>query len=159
MRYYEDLEVGSISASDATYLVTEEEILEFGRRFDPQPFHVDRDAAAASEFGGLIASTVHIFAIHVSLGVKSSIRTAAISALGTSNMVNHAPVRPGDVLSHVNEVTDRRPSKSRPGVGIVTFRNTLSNQRGERVFSYENAALIRYRPSEDPSDERAAPTT
>jgi acyl dehydratase len=158
MRYYEDLEVGSISASDATYLVTEEEILEFGRRFDPQPFHVDRDAAAASEFGGLIASTVHIFAMHVSLGVKSSIRTAAISALGTTNMVNHAPVRPGDVLTHVNEVIDRRPSKSRPGVGIVSFRNTLSNQKGEAVFSYENAALIRFRDPQA-SDERAAPTT
>jgi acyl dehydratase len=158
MRYYEDLEVGSISASDATYLVTEEEILEFGRRFDPQPFHVDRDAAAASEFGGLIASTVHIFAMHVSLGVKSSIRTAAISALGTTNMVNHAPVRPGDVLTHVNEVIDRRPSKSRPGVGIVSFRNTLSNQKGEAAFSYENTALIRFRDPQA-SDERAAPTT
>jgi acyl dehydratase len=159
LRYYEDLEVGSTAATDATYLVTEEEVLEFGRRFDPQPFHTDPEAAAASEFGGLIASTVHILAMHVSLGVKGEHATAAISGLGMTNLVNHAPVRPGNVLSHVNEVIDRRPSESRPGAGVVTFRNTLSNERGERVFSYENAALIRYRPSDDPSDERAAPTT
>ena len=96
-------------------------------------------------FGGLIASTVHILAMHVSLGVKGEHATAAIAGLGMTNLLNHAPVRPGDVLSHVNEVIDRRPSKSRPGAGIVTFRNTLSNQHGAAVFSYENAALIRFR--------------
>jgi acyl dehydratase len=145
VRYYEDLEVGSTAATAATYLVTEEEILEFGRRFDPQPFHTDPKAAAASEFGGLIASTTHIFAMHVSLGVKGEHATAAVAGLGMTNMTNHAPVRPGDELCHVNEVIDRRPSKSRPGAGVVTFRNTLSNQHGEKVFSYENAALIRFR--------------
>jgi acyl dehydratase len=145
VRYYEDLEVGSTAATGATYLVTEEEILEFGRRFDPQPFHTDPEAAAASAFGGLIASTVHILAMHVSLGVKGEHATAAIAGLGMTNLVNHAPVRPGDELSHVNEVIDRRPSTSRPGAGIVTFRNTLRNQHGDPVFSYENAALIRFR--------------
>jgi acyl dehydratase len=148
MRYYEDLEVGSTAATEATYLVTEEEILEFGRRFDPQPFHTDPEAAAASTFGGLIASTVHILAMHVSLGVKGEHATAAIAGLGMTNLLNHGPVRPGDELSHVNEVIDRRPSISRPGVGVVTFRNTLSNQRGEKVFSYENAALIRFRDTQ-----------
>ncbi len=148
LRYYEDLEVGSTAATEGTYLVTEEEILEFGRRFDPQPFHTDPEAAAASAFGGLIASTVHILAIHVSLGVKGEHATAAIAGLGMTNLVNHAPVRPGDELSHVNEVIDRRPSKSRPGAGIVAFRNTLSNQHGEAVFSYENAALIRFRDTQ-----------
>ena len=145
LRYYEDLEVGSTAATQATYHVTEEEILEFGRRFDPQPFHTDPDAAAASEFGGLIASTVHILAMHVSLGVKGEHATAAVAGLGMTNLRNHAPVRPGDELHHVNEVIERRPSSSRPDVGIVNFRNTLYNQHDEPVFSYENAALIRMR--------------
>ena len=87
--------------------------------------------------------------MHVSLGVKGEHATAAIAGLGMTNLVNHAPVRPGDVLSHVNEVIDRRPSKSRPGTGIVTFRNTLSNQHGAAVFSYENA----------PSSASATPRT
>ena len=143
--YFEDFPVGWVRSFDDTYLVTEEEIVEVGTRWDPQPFHTDPEAAAASPFGGLIASTVHILAMHVSLGVKGEHATAAIAGLGMTNLINHAPVRPGDVLSHVNEVIDRRPSNSRPGVGIVTFRNTLSNQHGDAVFSYENAALIRFR--------------
>ena len=145
LRYYEDLEVGTVTASPTTYVVTEEEVREFGERFDPQPFHVDPEAAAASEFGGLIASTVHIFAIDVALGVKST-PTAAVAALGIDNMRTLAPVRPGDVLSKVNEVIDRRPSKSRPGVGVVKLRDTLYNQHGEAVFTFENTVLIRFRP-------------
>ncbi len=145
LRYYEDLEVGTVTASPTTYVVTEEEVREFGERFDPQPFHVDPEAAAASEFGGLIASTVHIFAIDVALGVKST-PTAAVAALGFDNMRTLAPVRPGDVLSKVNEVIDRRPSKSRPGVGVVKLRDTLYNQHGEAVFTFENTVLIRFRP-------------
>ncbi len=146
MRYYEDLEVGAIWPPERAYLVTEEEILEMGRRWDPQPFHTDPEAAAASVFGGLVASTVHLFAIVVHLGVTGSGATAAISSLGMSNFVNHAPVRPGDEVRHSGEVIDRRLSNSRAGVGIVTFRTTLYNQRDEPVFSYENTALIHCRP-------------
>ena len=144
LRYYEDLEVGARVESPTSYLVTEEEVREFGERFDPQPFHVDPEAAAASEVGGLIASTVHIFAMDVALGVKST-PTAAVAALGFDNMRTLAPVRPGDELTKVNEVIARRPSNSRPGVGIVTFRDTLHNQHGEPVFTFENTALIRMR--------------
>lgn len=147
-RFYEDLEVGATSRSPLTYLVTEEEIREVGERWDPQPFHVDPEAAAASPFGGLVASTVHLFAIAVSLGVKGD-PTAAVSSLGMTNFVNHSPARPGDELSLLGTVTDRRLSASKPGLGIVHFRGELSNQRGEIVFSYENAALIRCRDLPD----------
>lgn len=144
LRYYEDLEIGTRVESPACYEVTEEEVREFGERFDPQPFHVDPEAAAASEFGGLIASTVHIFAMDIALGVKNT-PTAAVAALGFDNMRTLAPVRPGDSLTKINEVIDRRPSNSRPGVGIVTFRDTLFNQHGDAVFTFENTALIRFR--------------
>jgi acyl dehydratase len=148
LRYYEDLEIGTRVESPTSYLVTEEEVREIGERFDPQPFHVDPEAAAASEFGGLIASTVHIFAMDVALGVKAT-PTAAVAALGFDNMRLLAPVRPGDTLTKVNEVIDRRLSNSRPGVGVVKLRDTLYNQRGEAVFTFENTALIRCRPSDD----------
>jgi acyl dehydratase len=147
LRYYEDLEIGTRVESPTSYLVTEEEVREIGERFDPQPFHVDPEAAAASEFGGLIASTVHIFAMDVALGVKAT-PTAAVAALGFDNMRLLAPVRPGDTLTKVNEVIDRRLSNSRPGVGVVKLRDTLYNQRGEAVFTFENTALIRCRPSD-----------
>ena len=146
-QYYEDLEVGAGWPPERAYLVTEDEIVEMGRRWDPQPFHTDPEAAAGSVFGGLVASTVHLFAISVCLGVTSSGRTAAISSLGMNNVVNHAPVRPGDEVRKFTEVIDRRLSQSRPGVGIVTFRNTLHNQRDEPVFSWENTALIHCRES------------
>ena len=144
LRYYEDLEVGTKVESPTSYRVTEEEVMEFGERFDPQPFHVDPEAAAASEVGGLIASTVHIFAMDVALGVKAT-PTAAVAALGFDNMRMLAPVRPGDELTKVNEVIDRRPSNSRPGIGVVTLRDTLYNQHGEPVFTFENTVLIRMR--------------
>jgi acyl dehydratase len=147
LRYYEDLEIGTQVESPTSYLVTEEEVREIGERFDPQPFHVDPEAAAASEFGGLIASTVHIFAMDVALGVKAT-PTAAVAALGFDNLRLLAPVRPGDTLTKVNEVIDRRLSNSRPGVGVVKLRDTLYNQRGEAVFTFENTALIRCRPSD-----------
>ena len=143
-RYYEDLEVGSTGRGDLTYLVTAEEIMEVGRRWDPQPFHTDPALAKESVFGGLVASTVHLLAMLMSLGIKGD-PTAAVSSLGMTNLVNHAPARPGDELSARNVVTSRRLSNSRPGMGVVTFRNELSNQRGELVFSYEAIALIRCR--------------
>ena len=146
MRYYEDLEVGYTAPWTDPYLVTEEEILEMGRRWDPQPFHTDPEAAAASPFGGLVASTVHLFAISVKIGMDNE-PTAAVSNLAMTNLVNHAPARPGDQLRFGLTVIDRRLSKSRPGEGVVTFRGTLVNQRDEPVFSGENTALIQCRPA------------
>jgi acyl dehydratase len=145
MRYYEDFDVGVTWFCPDTYEVTEDEILEMGRRWDPQPFHTDPVAAAASPFGGLVASTVHLFGIGNKLGMEAD-PVAAISNLGMSNVVNHAPARPGDVMTFELTPLEKRLSNSRPGVGIVSFRGMLRNQRGEEVFSTENAALIACRP-------------
>ena len=146
MRYYEDLELGLVGARSAPYVVTEEEILEMGRRWDPQPFHTDPEAAAASVFGGLVASTVHLFAISVKIGMAASEPTAIVSNLAMTDLVNHTPVRPGDVVTFSWTVADRRESRSRPTMGIVTSANLLSSEQGEPVFSFKNSWLVERRP-------------
>ena len=145
MRYYEDFHVGDRHESPGGYEVTEEEIVEFARRYDPRPFHVDAEAAAASAFGGLVACTAHIFAMQCAIAAED-LPTAAVSALGFDKMRTLAPVRPGDFLTIADEVLGCRLSESRPGVGIVTFGVALVNQRDETVFSYENTCLIACRP-------------
>ncbi len=144
MRYFEDCVAGEVVELPATYLVTEEEIIEVGRRWDPQPFHTDPVAAADSVFGGLVASSVHLFAVATSLAVKGE-PTAAVSSLGFQAIDNHAPVRPGDELSVRYVTLETRLSRSRPGLGILRSRVEMLNEDRELVFSYENAALIRCR--------------
>jgi acyl dehydratase len=144
MRYFEDFVVGEVDEFDGTYLVTEEEIREVGERWDPQPFHTDPVAAADSVFGGLVASSVHLFAMAVCLGVNAR-PSAAVSSLGFSAIDNHAPVRPGDVLSARAVTVDSRLSRSRPGHGIVNTRVEVLNQDQVLVFAFENAALLRCR--------------
>ena len=146
MRCYEDFEVGVTWQCPTRYEVTEEEILEMGRRWDPQPFHTDPVAAAASPFGGLVASTVHLLGIGTKLGMDAD-PVAAVSNLGMTNIVNHAPARPGDVLTFDLTTIEKRLSNSRPGVGVMSFRSFLRNQRDEPVFSHENTALISCRPT------------
>lgn len=146
MKYFEDFEVGQTQQSSKSHLVTEEEIIEFGTRWDSQPFHTDPVAAEKSEFGGLIASSTQLFSISVSLWSNPDIpegeRAAAISALGFNNMKLRIPARPGDVLTSMSTVIEKRDSRSRPNAGIVVLRDVISNQNKEIVFELENAALI-----------------
>ena len=118
--------------------------MEFASRWDPQPFHIDRDAAADSIFGGIVACSSHIIAASISLPMKDDGNaTAAVSALGFREMKLFAPVRPGDTISTFEEVLETRLSKSRPGCGIVVFRDSISNQKDELVMRFETAALMK----------------
>ena len=148
MKYFEDFPLGHVTLSPGSYVLTEEEIVEMGRRWDPQPFHVDPVAAEESIFGGLVASTVHLFALGVSIGmnVPEDDQVAAVSALGIDNMRVHAPARPGDEIRNRSRVLEARPSESRPGVGVLRQVTELFNQRDEVVFSYETAWLLQRRP-------------
>ena len=146
--FFEDFTVGNIQHFDGTYPVTEKEIREVGERWDPQPFHIDPQAAAQSPFGGLVASSVHLFAMAVSLLTRPTERgsVAAVSALGFDKMRLHAPARPGDELSARGVAIETRPSESRPNLGVVRTRHELINQNNEVVFSYEAAFLVERRP-------------
>ena len=145
MKYFEDFSLGQVQRSPRVHRVTEEEIMEFGRRWDSQPFHVDKAAAEQTEFGGLVASSTHLFAIAIGLWndpeLPQAERTAAISALGFDNMKLRAPARPADVLTSSTTVLAKREAASRPNAGILVFLNEVINQADELVVEFESAAL------------------
>ncbi len=115
-----------------------------GRRWDPRPFHTDPDAAKDSFFGGLVASSSHLFCIWNALSNDERdkdkwIETA--TALGFNNLQWHRPVRPNDVLSRRQELTESRDSDSKPGMRVATVTETLVNQDGEVVFTLDCSFL------------------
>jgi acyl dehydratase len=149
VKYFEDFVVGEERIHTGSYMLTEAELREVGERWDPQPFHVDPVAAKASLFGGLVASSVHLFAILTAIGRRQpeEHRVAAVSALGFDKLRNHAPARPGDELRARIKILEARASKSRPDLGVVRNSASLFNQQGEDVFSWEAAYLVQRRPS------------
>ncbi len=149
MIYFEDNEVGKTIKIKERYIVTEEEIIEMGLKWDPRPFHIDREAAADSVLGGLVACSAHIFAIFGFSGHLMEEPFAAVSALGFDKMKLHAPVMAGDEISYEYKVLSARLSKSRPDCGIVIIMTKLFNQRSELVFSVQSASLMSCRPNND----------
>ncbi len=146
MKYFEDQEIGVLITFNSQYDVTEEEIIEIGNRFDSQPFHTDPVAAKESIFGGLVASSVHIFAMFVAISDRDGEnKSAAVSALGFSNMQMRASVRAGDTLYSRYKVTNKRLSNSRPDMGIVEVSSEMFNQNDEVVFVASNAYLCKCR--------------
>ena len=129
-RYLDDLAVGQRFTS-ATYEVTEGEIVRFAAEFDPQPFHLDPDAAKRSVFRGLVASGWHTAAVTMRLLVQGELRIAGglVGLGGEARWPN--PTRPGDVLHVESEITAIVPSRSRPELGVVTLHSETRNQRGE----------------------------
>lgn len=144
MLYYEDYTVG-LALEGGAYPVTEEEILEFGRRFDAQPIHNDKTFAEKSHFGGLVAPGCLTFCIRTALGNQLPFRPALVAGLGVEKMDLAKPVRPGDVLSLRLVVTDRRLSSSRPDRGIITMEHTVLNQQGEAVLSMISRMMVHVR--------------
>ena len=139
--HFEDYEVGYTARAGA-YLVREEEVIEFGERFDPRPFHTDPEAARESVFGGLVASGSHVFCIRSWLSNRLPDQPALVAGLGSEKLDLPAPVRPGDELSLEVECLEVRASKSRPETGVVRMRNRVENQRGETVMSLIALMLV-----------------
>ncbi|MEP7208864.1 MAG: MaoC family dehydratase [Casimicrobiaceae bacterium] len=134
-RYFEDYVVGSV-VDCGTVHVDPAEILEFGRRFDPQPFHADPVAAASGPFGGLIASGWHTASLMMRLFVRSYISSvASLASPGAESLQWLKPVRGGDVLHVVIEVVQARPSRSKPDRGIIVSSIVVSNQDDEPVMT------------------------
>ncbi len=142
MRHWEDFHVGDVIELGSVE-VTEEDVLEFARRFDPQPFHIDPVAAQESPFGGLIASGWHTAALFMGLFVRALlIDSSSLGSPGVEAIRWLVPVRPGDTLSARVTVAETRPSATKPGRGTVFTFSEVFNQRGELVMTLTARGLF-----------------
>jgi acyl dehydratase len=140
-RYLEDLKVGDRFKSQ-TYSVSEEQIIAFAHEFDPQPFHIDRDVAATTMFGGIFASGWHTAAITMRLFVQTLNFAEGAIGLGVDELRWPNAVKPNDSLQVETEILDARESRSKPNQGIIRIRNVTTNQRGEIVQTMLASALV-----------------
>jgi acyl dehydratase len=148
MQYFEDVEVGK-TARFGCYEVTREEVIAFAEKYDPQPFHLSEEAAAATHFGRLSASGWHTCAMTMAMLVEQLKvqKQAGLGSPGIDELRWLKPVYPGDTLSCETEVIDKRPSRSRPEMGSYRSRMTVRNQHGEAVMTFLSIGLIRTRPT------------
>jgi acyl dehydratase len=146
-RYLDDLTSGQRFTSPGLTL-TEAEIIDFAWRYDPQPFHLDANAAADSPYGGLIASGFQSLAICFRLFIQSGLLAdSSMGSPGIDELRWRAPVRPGDTLHSEIEVLEVRPSSSKPDRGIARLRYQAVNQRQEVVLDFIVIHLLRRRPA------------
>jgi len=146
VRYLEDFRPGQ-EFDLGSKTITAEEIVDYARDYDPQPFHLDEDAAAKTPFGGLVASGWQTGAIAMRLIVDNLLKDcASLGSPGLDRVQWLAPVRPGDTLSLKGIVKEVIPSRSKPDRGVVMSRYEMRNQRGELVYAVEGAGMFGARP-------------
>jgi acyl dehydratase len=148
-RYFEDTEVGEVYALDGRYEVTEEEIKEFAEQYDPQPFHLDEEAAQESIFGSLAASGWHTASICMRLLVDGFLdEETSMGARGVDELRWLQPVYPGDTLRVEVEILEKRPSESNPEMGHIRTLLTGYNQDDDAVIEWKALGMVRRRNAE-----------
>jgi acyl dehydratase len=148
--YWEDFEPGQVIEIEGTTTLTKDEIMEFAREWDPQPFHIDEAAAEKSIYGGVIASGWHTGAATMRLLVDGLLgKTASLGSPGLDEMRWLKPVRPGDTLRARAVVHETRPSRSKPDRGTVKVTWETYNQDGEKVMTMTGIQMIARRPRAD----------
>lgn len=146
VRYLEDFAVGQVFKT-GQLRVDKEQIFAFARQFDPQPFHIDEEAARHSPFQGLAASGWHTAALTMRLLVDGELNPAGgILGVGFDELSWPRAVRPGDELHAKSEIVEVRPSKSRPDRGMIRVRTTTLNQNDETVMIFTGNLLVPKRP-------------
>jgi acyl dehydratase len=143
--YFEELAVGW-RAEVGRWQLTAADVVEFAQRWDPQPFHVDPEAAARSIYGGLTASSLHLFAICTRLFFDQPERIAVLAMLGKDEVRFPHPARADDALVYETECAEHRASRSKPDRGIVVLADRLLNARGEVVLGQKVSLLVACRP-------------
>jgi acyl dehydratase len=153
-QYWEDVRIGG-RRELGSYTFTEEEIIRFGKKYDPQPFHIDPEAAKHSIFGGIIASGWHTAAIWMKLAIADREKSAGKSPLlragvspGYEDMRWIKPVRPGMTLRFSSEICGKVELRSRPDMGIVLSRNEARNDKGTLVFHFTGKGFVQRRPKD-----------
>ena len=154
MIYFEDIVVGS-SQTFGTYEVTKEEVRDFAQKYDPQPFHLDDEAAAGTHFGRISASGWHTCAMTMAMLVENltANRQAGLGSPGVDQLRWKKPVYPGDTLRCESTVLEKRRSKSRREMGIFKSRITTFNQHDEPVLEMVSNGLIRVRDEDAPIED------
>ena len=148
MIYFEDLEVGA-----ETYFgsceVTRGEVIEFARRYDPQPFHLSDEAAAKTHFGRIAASGWHTCAMVMGVIARHVVAQgqAGLGSPGIDELRWLKPVYPGDTLQVRATIIETRASRSKPEIGSFRSATTVTNQDGEKVLSFTSIVLMRRRPA------------
>ncbi len=143
-RLYDAWQVGDRLTHDIRRTVTETDNLLFSTMtHNPQPLHLDAEAARASEFGQILVNGTFTFALMVGLSVGDTTLGTLVANLGYDKLVHPKPVFIGDTLRAETEVVELRDSKSRPDAGLVTFRHVLINQRDETVCQCLRTALLK----------------
>lgn len=148
MIYFEDLEVGKETYFGSVE-VTRGEVLEFARKYDPQPFHLSDEAAAKTYFGRLSASGWHTCAMTMGVIARYVVKDeqAGLGAPGIDDLRWLKPVYPGDTLQVNGRIVEKTPSRSKPDIGSFRTRTTVTNQDGVAVLTFTSIVLMRRRPA------------
>lgn len=153
MKYFEDMVVGTVTQSSRTYSVTREEVIVFAEKYDPQPFHLDDEAAKNTFFGRLSASGWHTGAMAMRMMVdtwRDGEPTAGLGSPGIDELRWKKPVYPGDELRVEMELVSKRRMASRPDMGLTKSKQTVYNQDDEVVMTMISNGMIRVRNPEAP---------
>ena len=142
--YWEDFYLGQVLESGG-YSLSDEEMIEFARKYDPQPFHIDSEKAKQTVFGGLIASGWQTASICMRLMCDQYVLEAGLGSPGVDELRWVKPVRPGDTLRLKSTVLETRASASRPDMGMVRVRSEVYNQHGELVMHMSGVGMFRRR--------------
>jgi acyl dehydratase len=149
MIYWEDLEIGA-ETHFGSYEVTREEVIEFARKYDPQPFHLSDEAAAKTHFGRLAASGWHTCAMTMAVIARYVVadEQAGLGSPGVDELRWLKPVYPGDTLTVSGKIIEKTPSRSKPEIGSFRTQTIVSNQDEVPVMRFTSIVLMRRRPPE-----------
>ena len=150
MIYFEDLQVGA-ETEFGSYHVTREEVLEFARKYDPQPFHLSDEEAAKTHFGRIAASGWHTAAMTMAVIARHVVadEQAGLGSPGIDELRWRKPVYPGDTLTVRGHLLEKTPSRSRPEIGSFRTQTIVTNQDDEVVMTFVSIVLIRRRPHDE----------
>jgi acyl dehydratase len=149
MIYFEDLEIGA-ETDFGSYAVTREEVLDFARKYDPQPFHLSDEEAAKTHFGRLAASGWHTCAMTMAVIARHVVadEQAGLGSPGVDELRWLKPVYPGDTLHVRGKILDKTPSRSKPEIGSFRTETIVTNQDAMPVMRFTSIVLIRRRPAD-----------
>ena len=144
-RFFEDLVIDE-RVVVGSYTAPREEAIELARRWEPQPYHVDEEAAQSSLYGGLTLCSLHLFAICTRLFFDMKDPIAVLGMLGKEELRLPAPARPDEELRYWTRCVDKRASQSKPDRGVITLHDTLENSAGKAVLTQKVTLLVTRRP-------------